>query len=237
MIAIPAVDLKGGRVVQLVGGLPEQERVSLPEPVGVAEQWVENGFAALHVIDLDAALGSGRNSTVIRDILEAVDVPVQVGGGVRDDDAVDALIAAGAARVIVGTQAIADPAWLRRIAERHPGRIVLAADARDRRIVTHGWTKQTAVEALDLVVQLDDVPLAAVLVTDVSREGAMAGADVVFFESLVTACAHPLMAAGGVTSEADLAALAGVDVAAAILGMALYTEALDAPTIARSYQE
>ena len=237
MIAIPAVDLKGGRVVQLVGGVPEQERVSLPEPVGVAEQWVENGFAALHVIDLDAALGTGSNSTVIREILEAVEVPVQVGGGVRDDDAVDALLGAGAARVIVGTQAIADPAWLRRIAARHPGRIVLAADARDRRIVTHGWTKQTAVEALDLVRQLDDVPLAGVLVTDVSREGAMAGADVVFFESLVNACAHPLMAAGGVTSEADLSALAGVDVAAAILGMALYTEALDAPTIARSYHE
>ena len=237
MIAIPAVDLKGGRVVQLVGGVPEQERISLPEPVGVAEQWVENGFAALHVIDLDAALDTGSNSTIIREILEAVDVPVQVGGGVRDEAAVDALLAAGAARVIVGTQAIADPAWLRRIAERHPGRIVLAADARDRRIVTHGWTKQTAVEALDLLVQLDEVPLAGVLVTDVSREGALAGADVVFFESLVNACAHPLMAAGGVTSEADLAALAGVDVAAAILGMALYTEALDAPTIARSYQK
>lgn len=236
MIAIPAVDLKDGRVVQLVGGDPQQERVSLPEPLGVAQQWIENGFAALHVIDLDAALGSGSNADVIHEILHAVDVPVQVGGGVRSDAAVDVLIGAGAARVIVGTRAVADPAWLRRIAERHPGRIVLAADARDRQIVTHGWTKQTAVEALDLLVQLDEVPLAGVLVTDVTREGGMAGADVVFFESLVNASAHPLMAAGGITAEADLAALAGAGVAAAILGMALYTEALDAPTIARSYR-
>jgi phosphoribosylformimino-5-aminoimidazole carboxamide ribotide isomerase len=237
MIAIPAVDLKGGNVVQLVGGRPEQERLSLPEPVGVAHQWVENGFGALHVIDLDAALGSGENRAAIREILEAVEVPVQVGGGVRDEATLDALLADGAARVIVGTRAIAERAWLRRVAERNPGRVVLAADVRNRYVVTHGWARQTQIEAVQLLVELDDVPLAGVLVTDVEREGGMAGADVVFFETLVGACAHPLFAAGGIAGEPDLAALAGVDVAAAILGMALYTGALDAPTVARSYHE
>ena len=237
MIAIPAVDLMGGRVVQLVGGSPAHEQVSLPEPLAVAGQWIADGFAALHVIDLDAALGTGDNRAVVAELLRDSDVPVQVGGGIRDDDAVDALLEAGAARVIVGTRAIEDGDWLRRMALEHPGQIVLAADVREGHIVTHGWTQNTQLDATRMLRSLDELPLAAVLVTDVTSEGRMQGADVVLFETLVGACAHPLYASGGISGDPDLTALAGVGVTAAILGMALYTGALDAPTTARSYRE
>lgn len=235
MIAIPALDLRGGRVVQLVGGRPETERVSLPDPVAVATRWVEDGFAMLHIVDLDAALGTGSNRAAIADVLRAVDVPVQVGGGVRSDEDVAALLAAGAARVVVGTRAIEDPAWLADMAMQHAGQIVVAADVRDGSVVTHGWTASAGIPADALLARLANLPLAAVLATDVGREGRMQGADVVLFETLNEASRHPLIASGGIAGSADLAALAGVGVYAAVLGMALYTGALDAPTTARSY--
>lgn len=235
MIAIPAIDLRGGRVVQLVGGLPGSERISLPDPDAVARAWVRHGFALLHVVDLDAALGAGDNRAAIEAVLRAVDVPVQVGGGVRTDSAADAWFAAGAARIVVGTRAVEDRRWLAQLAERYPGCVIVAADVRERMIVTHGWTASTALDAVTFIGGLKDIPLAGVLVTDVGREGRMEGADVVLFETLVNACPCPLMSAGGIADSSDLAALESVGVHAAVLGMALYTGAIDAPTTARSY--
>lgn len=236
MIAVPAIDLRGGRVVQLVGGLPGSERISLPDPAAVASAWVEHGFALLHVVDLDAALATGDNRAAIDAVLRAVDVPVQVGGGVRTDSAADALFAAGATRIVVGTRAVEDRRWLVQLAARYPGRVVVAADVRERIIVTHGWTASTALDAATFIAGLEDIPLAGVLVTDVGREGRMEGADVVLFEALVNACPCALMSAGGIADSSDLAALESVGVHAAILGMALYTGAIDAPTTARSYR-
>lgn len=237
MIAIPAIDLRAGRVVQLVGGEPGTERVSLPDPAGVARQWEHDGFAMLHVVDIDAALGSGSNRAAIEAVLAAAGVPVQVGGGVRTDDDAAALLDAGAARVVVGTRAIEEPAWLERIAARHAGRIVLAADVRRGAVVTHGWTATSDTSAVALLARVRALPLAGVLVTDVGREGRMQGADVVQFETLVEASRHPLIASGGIAGSADLMALAAVGVHAAVLGMALYTGALDAQVTARSYHE
>jgi phosphoribosylformimino-5-aminoimidazole carboxamide ribotide isomerase len=232
MIAYPAIDLRGGNAVQLVGGRPEAERVTLPDPVEVAHKWIDAGFQALHVIDLDAALGTGDNRAVIREILSSVTVPVQVGGGVRDDAAVDELIEAGAARVIVGTRAIDDSAWRRAVAQRCQARIVVAADVRGDMIVTRGWTQQTALRAEVFLRGLADEPLAGVLVTDVGREGQMIGVDVAKFERLTAASPHALLAAGGIRDLADLRALEKVGVAGAVLGMALYTGAIDAPAAA-----
>ena len=227
MIAYPAVDLRGGRVVQLVGGRPEDERVSLPDPVAVARRWVADGFRALHVVDLDAALGSGSNRDAIFAILEQVDVPVQVGGGVRDDESADTLLKAGAARVIVGTRAVEDHAWLETLAARWPGRIVVAADIRDGIVVTRGWTEGTGLEATNFLERLDPLPLGGILVTDVSREGRMQGADADRFAALAAATRHPLLASGGIRDIHDLHELARRGVAGAVLGMALYTGALD----------
>ncbi|MGH7507446.1 MAG: HisA/HisF-related TIM barrel protein [Longimicrobiales bacterium] len=236
MIAFAAVDLREGRVVQLVGGRPEDERVRLPDPAAVARCWQDAGFPALHVVDLDAALGNGQNGDAIAAILDAVDIPVQVGGGVRDDVAADRLLALGARRIVVGTRAVDDRAWLESLAARHPERIVVAADVRDGRIVTRGWTAESAMTGEAFVGSLGDLPLAAVLTTDVSREGTMRGADTALFESLAYACAHPLIAAGGIGHVEELRALAAAGIAGVVLGMALYTGAIDHAAILEEFE-
>lgn len=240
MIAYAAIDLRGGRVVQLVGGRPEAERISLPDPDAVARQWIECGFAGLHVVDLDAALGSGTNDDEVRAVLQAASaaggtVPVQVGGGVRTTERVRALLDAGAARVVVGTRAVEEPAWLEELAVLAPGRIVLAADVREGQVVVRGWTADAGISADTLMRRVAALPLAAVLVTDVSREGSMKGVDVAAFRDLADTCAQPLIASGGVADVLDLGRLERAGAAGAVLGMALYTGALDAREVAEKY--
>lgn len=235
MIAIPAIDLRGDRVVQLVGGRPETECVSLPDPVAVALRWIETGFGEIHVVDLDAALGSGHNRRHIQDILSRTDVPVQVGGGVRDTESAEALLEAGAARVIVGTRAIEDRPWLEELVARHPARIIVAADVRDGEVVTRGWTAGSGRPAEEFMGQLWDLDLAGVLVTDVGREGRMTGIDTDLFSGLRAASKHKLYAAGGIAEVRDLHALASVGAHGAIMGMALYTGGLDPEATARQF--
>lgn len=235
MIAWPAVDLRGGRVVQLVGGRPETERVSLPDPVEVARGWLDLGFRALHVIDLDAALGTGDNRSAIEAILEAVDAPVQVGGGIRDDDALDGWIARGAERVIAGTRAVRDRAWLERASARHPGRVLVAADTRGGQVLVRGWTESAGLDLRAFVGELAPLPLAGVLVTDVAREGGLGGADIALFGDIVAASAHPVLAAGGIATSVDLRRLADAGVAGAVLGMAIYAGDIDARQVAREF--
>jgi phosphoribosylformimino-5-aminoimidazole carboxamide ribotide isomerase len=239
VIAYAAIDLRGGRVVQLVGGRPEDERISLPDPAAVARRWVESGFAGLHVVDLDAALGTGDNEAAVDDVLAAAGtVPVQVGGGVRTTERAEALMGAGARRIVVGTRAVQDRAWLEELAARWPGRVVVAADVRGRDIVVNGWTESAGVGAAGFLEGLAELQLAGVLVTDVSREGRLAGVDAARFRSLVAAAApHPLLASGGVAGAADLAALAEAGAAGVVLGMALYTGALDARATATGYAQ
>ena len=235
MIAYAAIDLRGGRVVQLVGGRAEREVISLDDPVAVAQQWETAGFAALHVVDLDAALGSGDNRAEIESVIRAVRMPVQVGGGLRDDESVAAMLAAGAARVVVGTRAIEDAKWRHAIAEKHEQRIVMAADVRDGVIVTRGWQETTSQQAAMLLATLDHEPLAGVLVTDVAREGQMLGVDAELLEKLVQATTLALIAAGGIRDIVDLRTLAGLGAAGAVLGMSLYRGGIDAAAIAREF--
>lgn len=237
MIAVAAIDLRGGRVVQLVGGEPGTEQVDLPDPRAAARRWVDAGFVALHVVDLDAALGAGDNRGAIRTILEECrDTPVQVGGGIRTTEAVQQILDEGAAAVIVGTRGVQDRRWLEAVVERWPGRVVVAADVRGTDIVVRGWTASSGIRVETLLDELAPLPLRAILVTDVSREGRMLGADVARFRSLAARSGHPLLASGGVAGPADLAALADAGVAGVVLGMALYTGALDPVTTAREYR-
>lgn len=222
MIVYAAVDLRGGRVVQLVGGRVEDEAISLPDPLAVALRWVAEGYQALHIVDLDAALGTGHHREIISEIIANASVPVQVGGGVRDEMAVTELLTAGAARVIVGTRAVEDSAWRRSIAATHPGRIVVAADVRDGYVLTRGWQATTSQNVDDFIVELNGDSLAGVLVTDVSREGQMTGIDVQLFERLANSSNHPVIAAGGIRDPGDLQALESAGCAGAVLGMALY---------------
>jgi phosphoribosylformimino-5-aminoimidazole carboxamide ribotide isomerase len=231
VIAWPAIDLRGGRVVQLVGGDPARTAVDLPDPSAVARRFEAAGFAGLHVVDLDAALGEGDNREAIAALIGGAGVPVQVGGGLRDAAAVAWALAAGAARAIVGTRAVRDRAWLEAMVAAHPDRLVVAADCRDGLLLTHGWRAAEGLPVADFVAGLAGLPLAAVLVTDVGREGRLAGADVALFAALAARSSQPLIAAGGIATAADLAALADAGVAGAVLGMALYTGALDAPAV------
>ncbi len=232
MIAVPAVDLKGGRCVQLVGGRPDDERVSLPDAVAVARRWWSAGFEALHVVDLDAALGSGDNLALVARVLAATPADTGVGGGVRDDARADALLEAGADRVIVGTRAVDDPGWLAALADRHPGRVVVAADVRDGVVLRRGWTEATGLDVGAFVAGLADLPLAGVLCTDVGREGRLQGIDAPAMERVVAASPHPVWASGGVTTLDDLEALDAAGAAGVVLGMALYTETLDPRAVA-----
>jgi phosphoribosylformimino-5-aminoimidazole carboxamide ribotide isomerase len=237
MIAIPAVDLREGACVQLVGGSFQQERVRLDDPIGVARMWERYGFNCLHVVDLDAAVGRGSNFGVVRDLLSDASVPVQVGGGIRSGETVDELFEAGAARVIVGTRALEEREWIAELAARHPGEIVVACDVRERRITTRGWTRTLPLDILDVAEELNSYPLGGLLVTAVHREGMMQGTDLPLMEDVVETSHFPVFASGGVSSMQDLRALEHRGLAGVVIGMALYTGALDPGAVAAEFAE
>jgi phosphoribosylformimino-5-aminoimidazole carboxamide ribotide isomerase len=237
VIALPAVDLRGGACVQLVGGSYEREVIRLPDPVSVARTWLDAGFRSLHLIDLDAATGRGSNLRLVRDVLGATDAEVQVGGGVRDSDRIEELLGDGASRVIVGTRALEDGDWLAEMAGRFPNALIVAADVRDRRIVTRGWGRSLPLDVLDAVEELNAFPLAGVLVTAVHREGQLQGTDLPLMEDVVETASFPVYAAGGIATLDDLRALAHRGIAAAVIGMALYTGAIDPRAAAGEFGE
>jgi phosphoribosylformimino-5-aminoimidazole carboxamide ribotide isomerase len=235
VIAAPAVDLRGGRCVQLVGGLPEAEAVSLSDPVAVAERWWQAGFATLHLVDLDAAFGSGENVALLEELLGATNAETQIGGGIRDDDRADSLISAGADRIIVGTRALEDRAWLSRLAIRHPERVMVALDTRGGIVLRKGWRETTGIELGTLLKELADLPLAGILSTDVSREGRLEGIDREVAERTISTSSHPMWISGGVTTFDELTHLDALGAAGAVLGMALYTNTLDADEVAQRW--
>jgi phosphoribosylformimino-5-aminoimidazole carboxamide ribotide isomerase len=235
VIAVPAVDLRDGACVQLVGGEYADERVRLADPVGVARGWAELGFRQLHVVDLDAATGRGGNADVVRAILDLDLLDVQVGGGVREERDVERLLDLGASRVVVGTRALEEPSWLAEVAAAFPGQIMVAADVRERRVVTRGWTHTLPLTILDAVEEMNDLPLAGLLVTAVHLEGQMQGTDLALMEDVADLAHVPVYASGGVSTVHDLRALAERGVHAAVIGMALYTGALDARGVAEEF--
>lgn len=235
MIAIPAVDLREGRCVQLVGGRPEEERVSLPDPVAVAKRWRAAGFSTLHVVDLDAALGRGDNLDMVARIARESPGNLQVGGGIRNEERAEVLLAEGVDRIIVGTRAVDDPDWLSQLARTHPGRVAVAADIRDGIVLRKGWTEGSGMEIETFLKTLTPLPLAGVLCTDVGREGRVEGIDRRGVEAVITASPHPVWISGGVTTVDELRFLRDRDAAGAVLGMALYTGALNADQVAEEF--
>jgi phosphoribosylformimino-5-aminoimidazole carboxamide ribotide isomerase len=235
MIAIPAVDLREGACVQLVGGSYDDERVRLEEPVLVAQTWERMGFTQLHVVDLDAATGRGTNAELVRAVLAETQGDVQVGGGVRDAETIEGLLEDGARRVIVGTKAIEDLDWLDEVSHQFPSELVVAADVRERHVVTRGWERTLPRSVLDLIDELNAFPLAGVLVTAVHREGQLLGPDLPLMEDAAEASSFPVYASGGVSTLNDLRALADRGVAAAVIGMALYAGVLDPRRVAEEF--
>ncbi|MFL5489728.1 MAG: HisA/HisF-related TIM barrel protein [Gemmatimonadaceae bacterium] len=237
MIAIPALDLRAGACVQLAPGSYDEELIRIPDPVGVALAWQQYGFRHLHVVDLDGVAGRGNNTPQIQSILGATDVEVQVGGGIRSRDDIERSLNDGAQRVMIGTRALEDPDWLVDMSAAFPGSIVVAADVRDRKVLSHGWTRTHSRLVLDVIEDLNGLPLAGVLVTAVHREAAMRGTDLSLMEDVADASDFPVFASGGLGSINDLRALADRGVAAAVIGMALYSGAIDPWAAAEEFAE
>jgi phosphoribosylformimino-5-aminoimidazole carboxamide ribotide isomerase len=231
MILYPAIDLKDGQCVRLLHGDMNKATVFNSSPADQAAQFVKAGFDWLHVVDLNGAIeGQSMNAAAVEAILGAVSVPVQLGGGIRTLAGVEAWIEAGVSRVILGTVAVRDPELVRTAARTWPEQIAVAVDVRDGKVAVDGWTGASDLDPIELSKRFEDVGVAALIVTDISRDGAMTGVNVEGVGAVADAVAIPVIASGGVASVDDirkLQARAGEPIAGAILGRALYNGAID----------
>ncbi len=226
----PAIDIRGGRCVRLRQGDYEQETVFGDDPAQMARHWVAQGARRLHLVDLDGAR-SGRmtNSAAVEAILQAVDVPCQLGGGVRSRQVIEHWLSLGVARLVVGTQALKDPQWFEQMAQAYPGRLVLGLDARDGRVATAGWLETSDVDALELARRYESLPLAALVYTDIARDGMMQGPNFQGVQRMVQGVRLPVVASGGVSCAEDIRRLAQQGAAGCIVGRALYEGAVGLP--------
>ena len=230
MILYPAIDLKDGQCVRLLRGAMDRATVFGDDPAAQARAFVAAGCAWLHLVDLNGAFaGRPVNGGAVEAILAAVDVPVQLGGGIRDRATIEAWLERGVARVILGTAALRDPGLVRAAAAAHPGRVAVGIDARDGRVAVEGWAQTSETLAVDLARRFEDAGVAAIVYTDIDRDGAMAGPNVAATAALAQAVSIPVIASGGVASLDDLRALknSGAPLDGAISGRALYEGRLD----------
>jgi phosphoribosylformimino-5-aminoimidazole carboxamide ribotide isomerase len=230
MILYPAIDLKDGQCVRLLRGDLDQATVFNASPANQAERFAKDGFDWLHVVDLNGAVkGESMNADAVNAILNAVSLPVQLGGGIRTLEAVEGWIEAGISRVILGTVAVRDPELVKTAARRWPEQIAVAVDVRDGRVAVDGWTGDSDLDPITLAKRFEDAGVAALIVTDISRDGAMAGVNVEGVGVVADAVTIPVIASGGIASVGDierLRAREGVRIAGAVLGRALYNGAI-----------
>ncbi|MBM4073650.1 MAG: 1-(5-phosphoribosyl)-5-[(5-phosphoribosylamino)methylideneamino]imidazole-4-carboxamide isomerase [Planctomycetes bacterium] len=223
MQILPAIDIRGGQCVRLRQGDYEQETVFGDDPAAMAGRWVEQGASFLHLVDLDGAReGRPVNAASVRAIVQAGGVACQLGGGIRSDRDVDTVLGWGVERVVIGTRALESPEWFEGLCQRFPGKIVLGIDAKDGQVATDGWLKVSSVSALDLAKRFAALPVAALVYTDIARDGMMAGPNVPAMREMAAASAWPVIASGGVTQADDVGRLAATGVAGCIIGRALY---------------
>ena len=229
MILYPAIDLKDGQCVRLLRGEMSAATVFGDDPAAQARSFAQAGCEWLHLVDLNGAFaGAPVNGDAVRAILSAVDVPVQLGGGIRSMETIEMWLGAGVARVILGTVAVEAPDLVREAARAFPGRIAVGLDARGGRVATRGWAEETDIEVVDLAKKFEDAGIAAIIYTDIDRDGAMQGPNVPATEALARAVDVPVIASGGVSSMDDLIRLRDTGViSGAISGRALYDGAID----------
>jgi phosphoribosylformimino-5-aminoimidazole carboxamide ribotide isomerase len=219
MRVIPAIDLLGGKVVRLRAGRRDEASVYDDEPMKIVRRWVAAGAQELHIVDLDAAFGEAPQRPLVAALIAHAGVPVQVGGGVRDA----ALLDLGAARVVLGTAAVRDPALVERLCSRHPGRVVVAVDALDGRVAVSGWTEATEIDAVELGRRAAGWGAGRILYTDIARDGGKGGPNVAATARLQEALGEtPVIASGGIGALADLRALAAAGIPYCVVGRALY---------------
>jgi phosphoribosylformimino-5-aminoimidazole carboxamide ribotide isomerase len=231
MILFPAIDLKEGRCVRLVQGDMGRATIFNDDPVDQAQTFERQGFAWLHLVDLDGAFaGRPVNAEAVRGILGQVTIPVQLGGGIRDMRTVEGWLSEGVARVIIGTAAVQDPDFVREAARLYPGRIAVGIDAKDGRVAVHGWAETSTLTAEELGRRFEDVGVAALIYTDIARDGILKGLNIPMTLALAQAVTIPVIASGGLAALADVQRLLEPDCAAlagAITGRALYDGRID----------
>jgi len=232
VILYPAIDLKGGQCVRLLRGDMQAVTVFNDDPAAQAQTFAQHGFRWLHVVDLDGAVaGKAMNATAVTRILRAVALPVQLGGGIRDRQGIETWLGAGVRRVILGTAALTNPALVKEACRAHPGRIVVGIDARQGKVAVQGWVETSAVAATELALRFEDAGVAAIVYTDIERDGALGGVNVEATAALAWRLRTPVIASGGVAGLHDIRALLrheGQGIAGVICGRALYDGRLDA---------
>jgi phosphoribosylformimino-5-aminoimidazole carboxamide ribotide isomerase len=230
VILYPAIDLKDGQCVRLLHGDMDKATVFNPSPANQAEQFAKAGFDWLHVVDLNGAIeGRAANADAVAAILEAVSLPVQLGGGVRTLESIENWLEAGVSRVVLGTVAVREPALVKHAATLYPEQIAVAVDVKDGKVAVKGWVETSELSPIELGKRFEDAGVAALIITDISRDGALTGVNVEAVGALADAVSIPVIASGGVASVKDielLKARPGAPIAGAILGRALYTGAL-----------
>ena len=225
MLLYPAIDLMDGQAVRLRQGRADQKTVYSDDPVAVAREWADRGGDWIHTVDLDAAFaGESRNLDVVRQMVAAAGIPVQMGGGMRDERAIENALNAGVARVVIGTRAAESPDFVARAVERFGGgRIAVGIDARDGMVSVKGWTESTGVGALDLAVRMSALGVSAIIYTDIATDGMLQGPNFEMTRAVVDGASCGVIASGGVSSARDLVLLENIPgLAGAIIGKALF---------------
>jgi len=231
----PAIDLRGGKCVRLKQGDYQRETVYGDDPAAMARQWVGQGARCLHLVDLDGARdGSTKNFDAVRQVVTAVDVPCELGGGVREEETIAKYLKLGLTRLVVGTRALKEPDWFRQMCRRFPKQLALGIDAKGGLVATDGWLNTSTTSAIELARQFAAEPLAAIIYTDISRDGMLQGPNLAAMAEMDAAVEVPVIASGGVTTAADVRELARIGLDGCIIGRALYegtltlADALDA---------
>lgn len=229
----PAIDLKNGECVRLQQGDMARVTVFNADPAAQAKQWEAAGFKYLHLVDLDGAFaGKPANASAVKAIRQAVKLPIQLGGGIRDEATIESWLEAGISRVILGTIAVRNPDLVKHAAKRWPGRVVVGIDARSGRVAVEGWAEASDLDAIDLAKKFVDAGVAAIVYTDIDRDGLLKGVNVAATAAMARAVPIPVIASGGLAGIADLVALKheaanGAAIDGAILGRALYDGRID----------
>ena len=235
---LPAVDVADGRAVQLVQGVAGSERV-FGDPVEAAQRWQREGAEWIHLVDLDAAFGRGHNRPLLAEVVGSVDVPVEMSGGIRDDDSLAAALATGCRRVNIGTAALEDPAWCASVIARHGDRVAIGLDVRGTTLAARGWTREGG-DLYEVLDRLDAEGCARYVVTDVNKDGMLQGPNTDLLRTVCARTDRPVVASGGISTLDDLRALAGLTglgVEGAIVGTALYTGAFTLPDALAAVRE
>jgi len=230
MLVIPAIDLKEGKCVRLEQGLMDKDTVFNDNPAAQARAWQDQGAELLHIVDLDGAFaGEPKNRAAIEAILAAITIPSQLGGGIRDIATIEAYLSLGLSRVIIGTAAQRNPELVREACARFPGRIVVGIDAKNGMVAVQGWAEVTDITAVDLARKFEDCGVAAIIYTDISRDGMLQGPNLEATKALAEAVSIPVIASGGVSSLKDIENLMAIEssgVTGVITGKAVYTGAI-----------